>query len=146
MKSLMMCCALLGLCLGCGSDNKDGTNTEEGGSPSEMMESCFTDDECVDSQYCRASDPLISPEGVCSALETEGGSCLFGSQCTDGLACVKSDRSGMGMCSPFPAECEESPTCMCALELCAQLEGSSCSLGSLDNPTDSITVSCSPSS
>lgn len=146
MQYIMVVCTLVLLCLGCGSDKSDGTNSGEAGSQNDMMESCFTDDECVDSQYCRASDPFTSPEGVCSALETEGGNCLFGSQCSDGLACVKSDRSGMGMCSPFPAECEESPTCMCALELCAQLEGSSCSLGSLDNPTDSITVSCSPSS
>ena len=38
------------------------------------------------------------------------------------------------------------PNCMCALTLCEQLEGSSCSVGSVDTPVDSITVSCAPSS
>ena len=146
MKNLMIFCAFVMLCIGCGADNKGASTVDDEGSPSEMTESCFTDDECLDSQYCRAADPFTSPEGDCATLENEGGSCLFGSHCGDGLACVKADRSGTGTCETFPSECEESPTCMCALELCAQLEGSSCSLGSVGNPTDSITVSCSPSS
>ena len=146
MRDLMIYCAVLVLCTGCGSDNKSATNSEEGGSPGDMTESCFTDGECLDSQYCRAADPFTSPEGVCATLEADGGTCLFGSHCGGGLACVKADRSGMGTCATFPAACEEEPNCMCALTLCEQLEGSSCSVGSVDTPVDSITVSCAPSS
>ena len=117
---------------------------EQGGSePSDEMGLCFTDDECSAGEYCRATDPTASPSGTCEALEAEGGACVFGTQCQTGLVCTKANRAPQGTCLAFPSECTEDPTCMCATNLCARLEGSSCSVGVPDDPASSMTVSCS---
>jgi hypothetical protein len=142
MRRFMSTCALMLFVIGCGGGSAGSDNSGGGGSDNAMSESCFVDEECLDSQYCRASDPVSSPEGECAALESGGGDCIFATQCAGGLACVKMVRSGSGVCEALPESCEEDPTCMCALSLCESLEGSSCSVGDLDAPGSSITVSC----
>ena len=78
-----------------------------------------------------------------NALALEGAACQFGTQCAGALVCVKPRGGGQGDCQPAPSGCEPL-RCDCALTLCAQLEGSSCSAGDLDDPESSLTVSCAP--
>ena len=122
--------------------------TEAGASPTpsepgDEPASCFTDAECDEGRYCEASDPSSSPEGRCAPLALEGAACQFGTQCAGALVCVKPRGGGQGDCQPAPSGCEPL-RCDCALTLCAQLEGSSCSAGDLDDPESSLTVSCAP--
>ena len=129
---------------GCGDDTRSSGDDEGAGGTGGMAGDggCYTDDECVSGQYCRAEDPTQSPEGSCTALEEASGPCAFGTQCESGLVCVKTRGEAAGACTPFPAECSDSPTCMCAQTLCDALAGSSCSLGVVDDPAASMTVSC----
>lgn len=105
-------------------------------------QACFTDDECPDGEACFADDPSVSAAGGCRPLSEEGGACRFGTQCGNGLFCAKDRSTGDGVCEPFPSDCPTPPNCDCALAVCARLGGSSCSVGVLDDPASSITVSC----
>lgn len=105
-------------------------------------QACFTDDECPDGEACFADDPSVSAAGGCRPLSEEGGACRFGTQCGNGLFCAIDQSTGDGVCEPFPSDCPTPPNCDCALAVCARLGGSSCSVGVLDDPASSITVSC----
>ena len=142
MRRFVELCAVLLLAFGCGSEGTESDNSDDAQGGSEMIGSCFTSQECLDSQYCRATDAAVSPDGTCVSLELEGGDCVFGTQCATGLTCVKTIRASSGTCEAFPESCVEEPTCMCALTLCDALEGSSCSASDLNDPGSSITVSC----
>ncbi|MGC6419337.1 MAG: Dickkopf N-terminal cysteine-rich domain-containing protein [Bradymonadia bacterium] len=147
MKARFYLCVLSILALilfGCGDDTRSSGGDEAAGGAGGMAGDgrCYTDDECTPQQYCRADDPTQSPEGSCTALEVAGGPCALGTQCEAGLVCVRTRGEAAGACTPFPAECSDSTTCMCAQTLCDALAGSSCSLGVVDDPASSMTVSC----
>ncbi len=125
-------CVLL---VSCGPSSRDGSrgDDDDGGS------SCFTDVDCVEGEeYCRADDAAVSPEGQCAALEPAGGPCLWGSQCSGDLFCLKDGGSGEGTCRPAPSSCSNGPACNCdpMLEMCAA-GGLSC-----DGSGDSVTLTC----
>ena len=144
--------ALIMLCtfgLACGDDDggnesqtqSDGMNDNMDASASNG-DGCITDADCSAEQFCQATDPTTSPEGNCTPLGGDGASCAFGTQCADGLACAKDRSTGTGQCLSFPADCPETPTCECAIGLCDSMAGSSCSVGSTEEPESSITVTC----
>ena len=125
---------------GCGDDNSDATGD---GSGQMGGSTCFTSDECAAGQYCKADDPFASPEGTCGPLEEDGGECTSGTQCVDGLVCLKSRGRQYGACTSYPDDCEEGAgPCMCALQLCSALAGSSCSPAVLDDAENSLLVVC----
>ena len=74
----------------------------------------------------------------------QSGGCSFGTDCGEGLACVKERGAASGQCQPFPDSCPMPPTCDCTIALCPTLAGSSCSVGVMDDPASSITVTCAP--
>ena len=128
------------LLVGCGDETSeaagDGSGQMGGGT-------CFISDECATGQYCKADDPFASPEGTCAPFEQEGGECTSGTQCVDGLVCLKSQGRQYGACTPFPSDCEDnSGPCMCALQLCETMGGSSCSPAVLDDAENSLLVVC----
>ena len=79
---------------------------------------------------------------VAADPQRRGWSVSLGTQCGNGLFCATDRSTGDGVCEPFPSDCPTPPTCDCALAVCARLGGSSCSVGVLDDPASSITVSC----
>ena len=137
------------LCLigfACGDDDQttaqpqSGENNENLAVAENNGDGCFTDEDCTEGSFCEALDPVASPEGNCAALGSEGASCVFGTQCAEGLVCAKEQSAATGQCLLFPSDCQETPNCDCAIALCASLAGSSCSAGSTQRP--SITLSC----
>lgn len=141
--NLLMKCVLIVLCslgFACGDDGDESNSQPQ--SEDNAGNGCFTDAECAEGTFCEALDPTVSPEGSCATLGGEGASCVFGTQCADGLACAKERSAATGQCLPFPSDCPEPPTCDCAIALCASLAGSSCSVGSTERPESSITLSC----
>ncbi len=137
--------------LGCGEEGKgddsmrgDGGANLNGGSANSGGGSCYTSDECGDGTYCRATDPIMSAEGVCTALEPAGAACVYGTDCQPNLLCKKPRGEVRGACLAFPADCADQPGCNCALMVCDTFAGSSCSPTDLDNPADTITVYCAP--
>lgn len=133
--------------LGCGSDsgeerNGGGLELMTDGGSANSGPSCFTASECPAGQYCRSDEPENTAEGRCTAQEEEAGPCVAGADCVPGLFCKKGFGEVRGMCTVFPEACIDEPTCMCAIETCPQLPGSTCSVGSLDNPSETMLVVC----
>jgi hypothetical protein len=141
-------CALFLLTISCGeSDPPVQENLNMGGSlmgdQSDRGESCQIDDDCVENEYCQATDPTLSPSGQCSPLEEEGDACRRGTACSDQLVCIKDRSTGEGTCRAFPDSCANDPTCDCALQsFCVSPAGSSCSVEVLDAPSSSMTATC----
>ena len=132
------------ICLACGGEDQDTVvgHGDADASPAAGQMSCFTPDECPQGQYCRSDDPAVTAEGLCTPMEGEGGECVAGGDCSTGLFCLRSSGEIRGLCTLFPETCSDAPTCMCATETCPRLPGSTCSLGSLDNPSETILVVC----
>lgn len=140
-RTIMAACLVMWFA-GCGADD-DSSDRGAGTNGQSSGEECFTDFDCNAGEYCYAADPAVSPKGDCRALEASGGACVYGTHCQANLVCVKVTGVMRGACTAFPAACSDQPTCQCALGLCASEQGSSCSVGSLENPADSMTVTCS---
>ena len=67
---------------------------------------------------------------------------MAGTDCAPGLFCQAYRGEATGQCAEFPAECADAPTCMCALERCGSLAGSSCSASNPEDPANTIRVVC----
>ena len=139
---LGLCMCVLGL--GCGEAD-DGSVSDAAMSSSNTGgggQTCFTTYECSTGQYCRADDPATTAEGSCQPMEPEDGPCVAGLDCRPGLFCKKTRGEIRGLCMVFPPECGDMPGCMCAMEVCGQIAGASCSLSTPDNPGDTMVVVC----
>ncbi len=87
----------------------------DGGDDGEVAEpDCWSREDCGSSQYCKASDPFASTEGVCTTLEPLEAQCLVGDHCRPGLFCHHVDNSGYGACRYAPVDCGEAPSCGCS--------------------------------
>ena len=104
---------------------------------------CDEGDDQTEEQYVFPDTTVETRIDAGSEPEQTDG-CVFGSDCAEGLACVKERGTASGQCQPFPDACPTPPTCECTLALCATLAGSSCAVGSMDDPASSITVTCAP--
>ena len=105
---------------------------------------CDESNDQTEEQFIFTDAEVVATADAASEPE-QSESCVFGTDCAEGLACVQERGAVNGQCQPFPEACPATPTCECTLALCSTLAGSSCSLGSMDDPASSITVTCAPS-
>jgi len=127
---LFLCLLVLSV-VACSTGGRGGGDDDDDG------DDCFTDADCsAGAEYCKATDPSVSPEGVCQSLESAGDACTLGSHCVSGLFCLVDNTDGT--CSSAPSACDDGPSCSCdpMLNMCAP-GGLSC-----DGSGDSVTLHC----